>query len=109
MPFLVKNTQIQSPDISQEALLAFLKNEREPLRLTGIHHLYAVFESSIKYPITNKTKARYYVTCYIPVTDPLFNSEKKIEYIFPSKVGPYVAFNFDSYTDNSGVSRSWIE
>lgn len=109
MPSLLKPQNIQPPDISQDALLTYLKNERDPLRLTGIHHLYAIFEGSLKYPITNKTKARYYVTCYIPVTDSLFNSARRIEYVFPSKIGPYVEFKFDSYTDNSGVSRSWIE
>lgn len=71
--------------------------------------MYGVFKSYITISITNKTKARYAVTAYIPLNDPMFQTDTMIYHVDPSKIGPHVQFTFEGYSDNNGIGRSWIE
>lgn len=96
--------QIQTPTLSHEQLVDHLvRVDKNAIKLTGIQSLHAVFKSSITYPISNTTKARYEVTAFIPLNDPMFQSDELIFYVYPSKAAPYVRFNFERYTNNSGI------
>ena len=106
MTHVIVNRIIQEPNFSKEQLLNYLVS---PLILKGIQSLYAVFKSNFAISITNKTKARYSVIAYIPLNDPMFQTDKMIDSIYPSKIGPHVKFKFEGYSDNNGIGRSWIE
>lgn len=110
MSFLATPIRTSIPDLTHDQLIDYLvRVDRMPLHLTGIFRLHAVFESSIKYPMTNKTKARYKVKVYIPLSDPMFQSNDHIDMVYPSKAVPWMQFVFDTYMDNSGIGRSWVE
>lgn len=110
MAHLISNHVKEEPKLSKEQLIEYLiTTDKTPLLLKRIYLLYAIFESNIKIPITNKTKARYTVISYIPLNDPMFQSDKIIDHIYPTKIGSYVQFIFEGYSDNNGIGRSWIE
>lgn len=110
MAYLPRQISVQVPNLTQEQLVDHLvRFDRNALKLCGIQRQHAVFKSQTSYPVTNRTKARYYVTAYIPLTDPMFQSEDLIEYVYPSRAAPYVQFRFDGYTDNSGIGKFSIE
>jgi hypothetical protein len=106
MTHVIANRIIQEPNLSKEQLVNYLvATDRRPLILKGIQSLYGVFKSYIKISITNKTKARYIVTAYIPLNDPMFQSDAMIDHVDPSKIGPHVQFTFEGYLNRKIMGR----
>lgn len=113
MSFLTKSSPLvltTSPGLTHEQLLSHLVQvDRNALKLCGIYELHGVFESSMSIPVTNKTKAIYKVTAYVPLGNSMFQTDQLINYIYPSKAAPFVRFEFERYIDRSGYGITHIE
>jgi hypothetical protein len=103
MSYTARQNFVQTFNIIHEELVNdLLTSDCKALMLSGIQQ-HAIFKYHTSYPITNET-----IAC-IPLSDVMFQSEELTEYVYPSKAAPYVQFTFDTYTDNIGRGRSWIE
>jgi len=109
MTYLPNQTQQTGPNINDDVLRAYLVNvHKQELRLRSVTRTHVLFETSMSYSITNRTKAKYKVVACIPIDNPFFQGEER-SFILPSTAAPYIRFIFDTYSDNRGVGQSWID
>lgn len=95
----------QEPEVTREKLVEeFLKDKYLYLSLVGICDGFAHFGTSMKYYMTKQKGARYNITCKIPLTDPMLNTGRIVNVVFPSKVKDLVQFDFDCYVNKDGMT-----
>ena len=71
-------------------------------RLKCIQNGHAIFESHFKVQYTAKCKVGYRVVCRVPLTDPLFLTEKQVDYLYYSQAAPWMNFYPEGYYDKNG-------
>ena len=112
MACLANPQSITPPDLSQEELYrSWINSNPSELRIAGILQLHAVFKGTYLHPITPKTKARYDIQVYIPLNDPMFNTDKMIGWVYASQLpgGSHVNMEFSTYIGRNGYAQSWVE
>lgn len=100
--------QPQFPELDRAYLLATYKASTAQChpRLKSIRNGYAVFTNYLDVPYTPNCRINYRLICAVPLTDPLFNTDKNIEVLYYSQAEPYVQFVPQNYKGKNGYAIS---
>ncbi len=104
---LVGRAPLVFPEVDRTYLLEVFQQELKAgrqchPRLKSIQNGHALFESELKVQYTPKCKIGYRLICRVPLTDPYFQTEKDVEWLYYTQAAPYVIFRPESYYDNQG-------
>jgi len=71
-------------------------------RIQHIYQGHAVFLAVFYFQCNPKTKIAYNVVCKVPLTDPVLQKDRAIDYLYMSEALPYAQFTPHGYYNNQG-------